>query len=261
MTFLTARTIADACRDNCVAGVIVPGGGAENPTLMEMLARRTAGTAVTPIDELGVPAAFKEAYFFALIGFLTINGSPATCLRPPGRRTPVVLGCVLPGRAGFPVATAATIATDPPRNRRWRERMSEPVLVGPRASRPCSTCKMVRSRWCEESIWTLAPGRPSALVGESGCGKSMTMLSVMGLHPQPPAEIVGGEVMLDGRDLLAMNEEERRAVRGAQLAMVYQDPMTSLNPLMRIGDQIAEVLLAHGRSRRDAEATNGRGAR
>ena len=98
------------------------------------------------------------------------------------------------------------------------------------------------------------PGETVALVGESGCGKSMTMLSVMGLHPQPPAEIVSGEVLLDGRDLLAMNEDERRAVRGAQLAMVYQDPMTSLNPLMRIGDQIGEVLLAHGRGRRDAEA-------
>ena len=77
------------------------------------------------------------------------------------------------------------------------------------------------------------PGETVALVGESGCGKSMTMLSVMGLHPQPPAEIVSGQVLLDGRDLLAMNEDERRAVRGAQLAMVYQDPMTSLNPLMR----------------------------
>jgi oligopeptide/dipeptide ABC transporter ATP-binding protein len=100
----------------------------------------------------------------------------------------------------------------------------------------------------------VSPGETVALVGESGCGKSMTMLSVMGLHPQPPAEIVRGRVVLDGHDLLAMDEDERRAVRGAQLAMVYQDPMTSLNPLMRIGDQIGEVLSAHGRSRREAEA-------
>ena len=95
-------------------------------------------------------------------------------------------------------------------------------------------------------------GETVALVGESGCGKSMTMLSVMGLHPRPPAEIVSGRVELDGVDLLAMSEEKRRFVRGAELAMIYQDPMTSLNPLMRIGDQIAEVLVAHGRSRAEA---------
>jgi oligopeptide/dipeptide ABC transporter ATP-binding protein len=101
--------------------------------------------------------------------------------------------------------------------------------------------------------FTVAAGETVALVGESGCGKSLTMLSVMGLHPVPPAEIVGGNVLLDGRDLLTMSEDERRAVRGAEMAMVYQDPMTSLNPLMRVGEQIAEVLRAHGRSRHEAE--------
>jgi oligopeptide/dipeptide ABC transporter ATP-binding protein len=70
----------------------------------------------------------------------------------------------------------------------------------------------------------------------------------MGLHPQPVAEIVGGQVLFDSADLLKVSEEERRAVRGAGMAMVYQDPMTSLNPLMRIGDQIAEVVIAHGGS-------------
>ena len=99
----------------------------------------------------------------------------------------------------------------------------------------------------------VSPGETVALVGESGCGKSMTMLSVMGLHPQPPAEIVSGSVELEGVDLLGVSEEQRRSVRGAEMAMVYQDPMTSLNPLMRVGDQIAEVLLAHGRSRREAK--------
>jgi oligopeptide/dipeptide ABC transporter ATP-binding protein len=96
------------------------------------------------------------------------------------------------------------------------------------------------------------PGETVALVGESGCGKSMTMLSVMGLHPQPPAEIVSGEVIFGGVDLLRISEHQRRSVRGARMAMVYQDPMTSLNPLMRVGHQIAEVLTAHGRSRREA---------
>ncbi len=96
-------------------------------------------------------------------------------------------------------------------------------------------------------------GETIALVGESGCGKSMTMLSVMGLHPQPPAEIVSGQAFLDGADLFTMDEDRRRAVRGAEVAMVYQDPMTSLNPLMRIGDQIGEVLRAHGKGRREAD--------
>ncbi len=95
-------------------------------------------------------------------------------------------------------------------------------------------------------------GETVALVGESGCGKSMTMLSVMGLHPRPPAEIVSGEVILEGSDLLKMSDADRRAIQGAEMAMVYQDPMTSLNPLMRIGNQIGEVLTAHGRSRREA---------
>lgn len=88
-------------------------------------------------------------------------------------------------------------------------------------------------------------GDTVALVGESGSGKSMTMLSVMGLHPQPPARIAAGEVVFDGTDLVTASAAHRRAVRGAEMAMVYQDPMTSLNPLMRVGDQIVEALRAH----------------
>jgi oligopeptide/dipeptide ABC transporter ATP-binding protein len=106
----------------------------------------------------------------------------------------------------------------------------------------------------DDVSFDVGAGETVALVGESGCGKSLTMLSVMGLHPVPPAEIAAGSVVLGGRDLLAMSEAERRAVRGAEMAMVYQDPMTSLNPLMRVGDQITEVLLAHGKTRREAAA-------
>lgn len=96
-------------------------------------------------------------------------------------------------------------------------------------------------------------GETVALVGESGSGKSMTVLSVMGLHPRPTAEIVRGEVLLGEVDLVSATEQYRRSVRGAQMAMVYQDPMTSLNPVMRIGAQISEVLTAHGVTRRQAE--------
>jgi oligopeptide/dipeptide ABC transporter ATP-binding protein len=104
----------------------------------------------------------------------------------------------------------------------------------------------------DDVAFDVAAGETVALVGESGCGKSLAMLSVMGLHPVPPAEVVAGEVLLGGRDVLAMDDDARRAVRGAEMAMVYQDPMTSLNPLMRVGEQIAEVLRAHGRSRHEA---------
>jgi oligopeptide/dipeptide ABC transporter ATP-binding protein len=91
----------------------------------------------------------------------------------------------------------------------------------------------------------LAAGEAVALVGESGSGKSMTALSVMGLLP-PGVRLSGGSVVVGGRDLAALDERERRAVRGAEVAMIYQDPMTSLNPLMRVGAQVVEGLVAHG---------------
>jgi oligopeptide/dipeptide ABC transporter ATP-binding protein len=101
--------------------------------------------------------------------------------------------------------------------------------------------------------FAVAAGETVALVGESGCGKSMTMLSVMGLHPRPTAEITGGEIRLGGVDLVTASESYRRAVRGAEIAMIYQDPMTSLNPLMRVGAQVKEALSAHGVGGREAD--------
>jgi oligopeptide/dipeptide ABC transporter ATP-binding protein len=92
--------------------------------------------------------------------------------------------------------------------------------------------------------FTLQPGRTTALVGESGCGKSVTALSLMRLI-EPPGHIVSGSVTLDGRDLLTLNEREMEQVRGARIGMVFQDPLTSLNPALSIGGQIVETLQAH----------------
>jgi len=88
-------------------------------------------------------------------------------------------------------------------------------------------------------------GRTLGIVGESGCGKSVTALSIMGLVPQPPGRIAGGEILLEGEDLLKAKPERLRDLRGDQLAMIFQEPMTSLNPAFPVGDQIAETLLRH----------------
>lgn len=88
-------------------------------------------------------------------------------------------------------------------------------------------------------------GETLGIVGESGCGKSVSVLSVMRLIPQPPGKIVDGEVLFDGRDLLKVNEDEIRSVRGNKIAMIFQDPMTSLNPVLTIGRQIGEALELH----------------
>ena len=91
----------------------------------------------------------------------------------------------------------------------------------------------------------VASGETLAIVGESGCGKSMTALSLMRLIPDPPGRIVSGTIKLGGRDLLTLNEEEMRKVRGNEISMIFQEPMTSLNPVMTIGKQISEALILH----------------
>ena len=88
-------------------------------------------------------------------------------------------------------------------------------------------------------------GKTLGIVGESGCGKSVTALSLMGLIPKPPARIVEGSVMFQGRDLTKLSEREFEDVRGKEMAMIFQDPMTSLNPTLRIKTQITEVLDRH----------------
>src|ERR687895_436329 len=93
--------------------------------------------------------------------------------------------------------------------------------------------------------FSLDAGRTIGIVGESGCGKSVTALSIMGLIPKPPARIVSGSVSFEGRDLAKLSDREIEDVRGREIAMIFQDPMTSLNPTLKIGTQITEVMRRH----------------
>ena len=93
--------------------------------------------------------------------------------------------------------------------------------------------------------FSIYPGQTLAVVGESGCGKSVTALSILRLIPSPPGKVLGGKVIFEGRDLLELSEREMRDVRGKDIAMIFQEPMTSLNPVYTIGDQIAEAVTLH----------------
>ena len=99
---------------------------------------------------------------------------------------------------------------------------------------------------------SIAPGESLALVGESGSGKSLTALALMGLLPEPSVTVGGGSIRFRDADLLAMAPRERRRITGREIAMVFQEPMTSLNPVMRAGDQIVEMIRAHERVGRRA---------
>lgn len=89
------------------------------------------------------------------------------------------------------------------------------------------------------------PRQVVCIVGESGCGKSMTSLSIMGLVPKPHGKIVGGEVVFNGQDLLKLSDKEMTNIRGNEISMIFQEPMTSLNPVFTVGKQITEVLMRH----------------
>ena len=101
--------------------------------------------------------------------------------------------------------------------------------------------------------FSVAPGKSLGIVGESGCGKSMTAYSILRLVPQPPGRIVGGEIWFRDRNLLTLNDGDIRRIRGNDIAMIFQEPMTSLNPVFTVGEQIAEVIRLHrGAGRKEA---------
>ncbi|HJX39154.1 MAG TPA: ABC transporter ATP-binding protein [Anaerolineae bacterium] len=101
--------------------------------------------------------------------------------------------------------------------------------------------------------WHLDEGETLAIVGESGCGKSVSVLSILRLIPQPPGKIEAGQVMFEGRDLMKLSDDEMRSIRGNKMAMVFQDPMTSLNPVLTINQQISEALTLHmGMNKKEA---------
>jgi peptide/nickel transport system ATP-binding protein len=109
----------------------------------------------------------------------------------------------------------------------------------------------------DDMSFAVAPGETLAIVGESGCGKSMTALSLMRLVPEPPGRIASGAIRLAGVDLARLDEEAMRRIRGKEISMIFQEPMTSLNPVIRVGRQIAEVFQLHeglGRAAADRKA-------
>ena len=104
-----------------------------------------------------------------------------------------------------------------------------------------------------EVSFEVSRGETLGIVGESGCGKSVSMLSIMRLIPQPPGKIVGGQVLFEGTDMLQLDEDAVRQIRGNKIAMIFQDPMTSLNPVLTIGKQISEAIILHlGMTKREA---------
>jgi ABC-type dipeptide/oligopeptide/nickel transport system ATPase component len=103
----------------------------------------------------------------------------------------------------------------------------------------------------DDVSFQIAPGETLGVVGESGSGKSVTAFSILRLL-QPPGRVTGGRILFEGRDLLTLTEREMREVRGARISLIFQEPMTALNPVMRVGDQIAEALTVHGTGAADA---------
>ncbi|WP_415852983.1 ATP-binding cassette domain-containing protein, partial [Streptomyces albus] len=103
--------------------------------------------------------------------------------------------------------------------------------------------------------WSVEAGETLAVLGESGSGKSVTAQAVMGILDVPPGRITGGQILFEGRDLLTLPDEERRRIRGARMAMIFQDALSALNPVLTVGYQLGEMFRVHqGLSRREAKA-------
>jgi len=98
---------------------------------------------------------------------------------------------------------------------------------------------------------SIKKGKTLGLVGETGAGKTTTALAIMGLIPDPPGKIVGGKILFHGQDILNAKESERRGIRGNEISMIFQDPMSALNPIMRVSDQIMEVIVQHEKCARE----------
>jgi oligopeptide/dipeptide ABC transporter ATP-binding protein len=137
-------------------------------------------------------------------------------------------------RLGAPTATRRGAAPDPATPLLAVEGLTVELSIGGGAVRVLDGIDFAIGR-----------GETLGLVGESGCGKTITSLAVMGLLATPPMRVAGGAVRLDGRDLLALSEPEMERVRGRRVAMIFQEPMTSLNPVLRVGAQIEESLRRH----------------
>jgi oligopeptide/dipeptide ABC transporter ATP-binding protein len=120
-----------------------------------------------------------------------------------------------------------------------------PALLEVRGLRTLFKGEQGEARAVDGVDFRLQRGRTLGIVGESGCGKSVTALSIMGLVPQPPGRIAAGEVLFEGEDLLKSSPQRLRDLRGDKLAMIFQEPMTSLNPAFTVGDQISEAILRH----------------
>jgi len=139
--------------------------------------------------------------------------------------------------------------------------MSGPVRTGTAAGEPLLELRELQTHFFTDDgvvravdgvSFALSPGETLAVVGESGSGKSVTSLSILRLVATPPGRIVGGSIRFRGRDLLALSDAEMRSVRGREISMIFQEPMTSLNPVHTCGEQIVEVLMLHERLNRAA---------